>query len=101
MSMSERQLSRAVVALAELYGWRVYVIQNTRAAGLRSHTGEGWPDIFAVRDDRALAVELKVKGRKPTEAQLEWLQGLWRAGVRTEVWTEREWHNGDVERVLR
>ena len=99
--MTERQLSKAVVALAELYGWKVFVIQNTRAASLRSHTGVGWPDLFMVRDRRSLAVELKVKGRKPTEAQVEWLEALERAGVRTEVWNEQSWHDGWVEDVLR
>ena len=99
--MTERQLSKAVVALAELYGWRVYVIQNTRAASLRSHTGVGWPDLFMVRGKRALAVELKVKGRKPTQAQLGWLQALRRTGVDAFLWTEHDWHDGMVEDMLR
>ena len=100
--MTERQLSKAVVQLAEMLGWRCYVIQNTRAAGLRSHTGPGWPDVFAVKGGRALAVELKVRGRKPTQAQLDWLRELGMVpGVESYLWTEMSWQDGTVESVLR
>ena len=105
--MTERQLSRAVVRLAETLGWRVFVIQNTRAAALRSHTGVGWPDLFMVRktpvgDARALAVELKVRGRKPTEAQVAWLDLLDLVdGIDAYIWTDRDWHDGTIESILR
>ena len=100
--MTERQLSKAVVQLAELRGWRVFTIQNTRAASLRSHTGPGWPDIFAVRGVRAIAAELKVKGRKPTQALLEGLEALRGVpGVEAHLWTERDWMDGTVDGELR
>ena len=102
MSMTERQLSKAVVALAETLGWRVYTVSHTKAAGLRSHTGVGWPDLFLAKDGQALAVELKVKGRRPTEAQLSWLGHLEMVpGILTWVWTEHDWHDGTVEQVLK
>ena len=99
--MTERELSRNVVKLAELLRWRVFTINQTRAAGLRSHSGPGWPDIFAVRAGRALAIELKVKGRKPTDAQLAWLAALGEvAGVESHLWSENHWHDGTIEREL-
>ena len=99
--MTEKQLSIAVVKLAELNGWRVYTVSNTKAAGLRSHTGEGWPDLFMVRRGHALAVELKVGRNRPTPVQAAWLEALAAVpGVEAYLWTDAEWKDGTVERVL-
>ena len=99
--MTERQLSKAVVELAERLGWRVFTISNTKAAALRSHTGVGFPDLFMVRKGKAIAAELKVKGRKPTKAQLTWMVDLGEAGIEPYVWREEHWTNRTVEKVLR
>ena len=100
--MTERQLSKAIVQLAELNGWMVYTVSNTRAAGLRSHSAVGWPDLFMVRNGQALAIELKVKGRKPTDAQIAWLQQLYKVpGISVCVGREDAWHKGLIEEMLR
>ena len=100
--MNERELSRNVVRLAELLGYRVFTINHTRAAGLRSHGGLGFPDLVCVRGGRMLAVELKVKGRRPTSHQLEWLRLLGEVeGVEAHLWNEGHWHDGTVEAVFR
>ena len=100
--MNERQLSNAIRKFAELRGWRVFTISNTKAAGLRAHTAMGWPDLFMVRGGEAVAAELKVKGRVTTEAQDKWLAELYRVpGIRTFVWRESSWMHGEVESVLK
>lgn len=100
--MTERQLSKAIVQYAELQGWRVFTISNTRASGLRSHSGIGFPDLFMVRNGVAIAAELKVKGRELTDAQWGWLNALASVhGIQPCVWREKEWTSGVVEEMLR
>ena len=100
--MTERQLSKAIVALAEMLGWRVFTVSNTKAAALRSHSGVGFPYLLMVRNGQLIAAELKVKGRKATSAQQEWLAALSLAEcVHAVIWRECDWHNGSVERALR
>ena len=79
----------------------MFVIAHTRDAGLRSHSGVGWPDLFMVKGGRAIAAELKVGRRKPTEAQLSWLEALADVpGVEAHLWTDALWHDGTVDAVL-
>lgn len=100
--MTERQLSRAVVELAELCGWRCFTISHTRAAGLRSHTGEGWPDLFLVRESQALAVELKSAKGVLRPGQKEWLCALADVpGITTFIFRPKDWKSGYIEQVLR
>ena len=105
-AMSEAQLSRAVVELATRLGWRVHTLSDSRS--LRSHH-PGFPDLVLVPGygcavwSRLLFVELKVKGRRLTDAQGEWLDLLDQvcAEVDAYVWREKEWRDGTVERILR
>lgn len=55
-------------------GWRVTSTHDSR----REHwaADSGWPDIFAVRDGRALALELKHGRKQPTDEQRAWLRDL-------------------------
>ena len=41
---SERQLSAAVVELAEVLGWRVYTVRRSDKAIVASRMGAGFPD---------------------------------------------------------
>ena len=100
--MSERQLSKAIVELAEHLGWKVFTIAQTKAAGLRSHTGTGFPDLILVRNRTMIAAELKVGRRKLTQAQEDWLEALYEVpGVYTFVWREEHWLSGRIEEELR
>ena len=100
--MNERQLSKAIVELAERLGWRCFTIAQTKAAGLRSHTGVGWPDLFLVRGHTAIAAELKVGGRGLTESQDDWLAALADVpGILVKVWREKDWTSGEIENLLR
>ena len=97
--MSERQLTRAVVELATRFGWRVHHTSDSRS--LRTHH-PGLPDLIMVRDRELMAIELKVKGRKPTEAQQAWLDAIDRCwDVSSDCWTDEDWTNGSIEELLK
>ena len=96
--MTERQLTRAIVELATLRGWMVHHTADSRS--LRTHH-PGLPDLLMVKGGRAIAAELKVGRRKPTEAQLSWLEALADVpGVEAHLWTDALWHDGTVDAVL-
>ena len=100
--MTERELSKLVVRMAEALGWKVFTISNSRAAAMRSHTGIGFPDLICVRGKRLLALELKTEKGKTTAAQDEWLDALKEVQqVRTAVVRPRHWVDGFVEEILR
>lgn len=104
--MSEAELQRAVIELAERFGWRCYhAVPAQRGARFLTATnrgGKGWPDVFAIRDGRVLVAELKSDRGKTTLEQDEWLGEFRRVlGARVFVWTPRDWADGDVERALR
>ena len=102
MKMTERQLSKAIVELAENLRWSVFTIANTKAAALRSHTGVGFPDLLLLRNGKVLAVELKRHDRALPVEQQHWLEELEAVpGIRSLVWRPRDWLSGEVEQVLR
>lgn len=101
-AMTERELSKAVVQLAETLGWKVFTISNSKAAAQRSHTGVGFPDLLMVRNGRLAAVELKTEKGKLRPEQKEWLMQI--AGVQgcdAYEWRPRHWSDGTIERVLK
>lgn len=89
-STSERDLQAAVVALLRLHGWRVHTVYDSR------RSPAGWPDVFAVKDGRAIAFELKTERGGATRAQLAWLMdlkavpGITARVVRPSDWDELE-----------
>ena len=100
--ISEAELSRAVVALAELRGWRVFTISQTKAAGLRSHSAIGWPDFVGVRAERMLAWEFKSEKGRIRPGQREWLQALQKVeGCSTAFVRPVHWRNGWVQEQLK
>jgi Holliday junction resolvase len=68
--MTEREWQAQVTELLTRHGWLCYHTWNP------IHSPAGFPDIVAVRDNRILAIELKVGGRQPTPKQREWLRAL-------------------------
>ena len=106
--LTEKQLQAAVIDLARMLGWRVAHFRSVpvkRGPHVRWETpvaadGAGFPDLVLCRE-RVVWAELKVGGNKPSSAQQAWLTGLRRAGQETYVWTDVDWHRGDVEKALR
>lgn len=95
--MLEGELSRLIVGEAEDLGWRVYTIRNTRAAGLRSHTGVGFPDLVMVRGGRLIAAELKRRTERPTAEQQQWLDAFSQVpGASAFVWRPADLEDGTI-----
>ncbi len=87
-SIPEKTFQGQVEALLGLYGWRFYHAPDNRpgANGAIQNVKGGFPDIFAVRGARALAVELKRETGKTTPEQDAWLADMALAGMETYVW---------------
>lgn len=105
LSLSERNLQRHVIALAEMRNWRVYHTHDSR----RSQAG--FPDLVMVRllcafpDSltEAVIVELKSERGRVTPEQEAWLDLLRRLpGVKfAGVIRPSNWFAGELDGVLR
>ena len=92
--LSEAAFQRTVVDLAQWRGWRVFHVHDSR------RSAAGWPDLAMLRGDRMLAVELKTKTGRVTDAQRGWLAALSCVpGVESFVWRPADWPA--VQAVLR
>lgn len=103
--MSEDDLLGAVLSLCKLYGWRTLHLRAARTEkGYRTALqgdGVGWPDIFAVKDDRIVCAELKSDKGVLTDAQREWLFALSLAThSHTYCWTPKDWDDGTILSIL-
>lgn len=86
---TEAEFQAQVLQLAALYGWRHLHVRKSvgrRAGGRGWQTTtniDGWPDLLLwhVGQQRRLAVELKAKRGKPTDAQLAVLAELQASGM--------------------
>lgn len=103
--MIEADLQVAVIEIARFLGWRVAHFRPALTSkGWRtpvSADGKGFPDLFMVRRERVLAVELKGDRGRVTPEQADWLRALSDAGVEVAMWMPYHLDDGSVERVLR
>ncbi len=77
---SEAHFQAAIVDLARRLGWLVYHTHDSR----RSQAG--FPDLFMVRGEHALAAELKSATGRLSPEQTEWIARLRMAGIDAHVW---------------
>jgi hypothetical protein len=93
--MKESDFQRQITDWAKLNGWTIKTERNVRIArpdgSFRYSTacggdGVGWPDLFLVRDHRAIAAELKAGRNQPTPGQSEWLRLLDNVTVSSHLW---------------
>lgn len=85
----DAQLFRNANSLAKTLGWTSY--HTLRSRGSKA----GFPDRTLYRD-RVIFAELKKGREKPTELQVEWLDGLAKAGAEVYLWRP-----GDYEEIGR
>jgi hypothetical protein len=85
--VSEADWLRTVGDTLDLYGWAwIHHRPARRAHGkwetaTQGNSARGWPDIFAVRGLRAIALELKTTTGRITTGQTGWLERLRLVGV--------------------
>jgi hypothetical protein len=103
--ISERTFQDALLEAFGLYQWRAIHVRPCRLKDGSWRTAVqgpgcvGWPDVFAVRGDRALAAELKAPGGRLSPAQRLWLDALADAGVEAYAWSPNDWDA--IEAVIR
>jgi hypothetical protein len=87
-TITERQWQKTVEQLLTALGWRFFHAPDNRPAknGAIQNVKAGWPDLFAVRGERAIAIELKSETGKTSPDQDEWLAALAMTGIETYVW---------------
>ena len=84
--LSEAAFQRTVVDLAAWRGWRSYHTHDSR------RSAPGFPDLVLVRSDRLLAVELKTRTGRVTDAQRRWLAALSCVpGISCHLWRPADW----------
>lgn len=92
--LTENLFLQAVRDIAELLGWKCYHTWNS------IHSPAGFPDLVLVRPPRIIFAELKLRGRKPTPAQQDWLNLLGECPqVEVYLWTPEDWDS--IVEVLR
>jgi hypothetical protein len=79
--VTERQWQEEVEALLREGGWAYIHLRDSRR-----QRATGWPDLFAVKGDKAIAIELKTERGRITPEQARWLALLRAAGISTYVW---------------
>ena len=119
--MTERELTDAVVELAQHCGWMVHHDRpglNRRGQWATNIQGDaGFPDLVLVRGGDALFVELKTEKGVVSPGQSHWLHELRQVEakvvedsvwfdsevdrpVRVLVWRPAEWLDGTIDKVL-
>ena len=95
--MSEQAFTNELLKWLRTYGWRVFHVRNSGIRGISQVQGDkGFPDLLAVRGQRWIAAELKVKKAgtvlgEPKPEQLAWLEALNRVGAETYIWHPENW----------
>ena len=106
--MTEAELSALVEEALGLGGWRWQHQRPARTKhGWRTAISghKGWPDIYAVRAGKALALELKSAKGRLTIDQQRWLTELGSLGHSDDhlmvfVWRPKDWVGGLIDEVL-
>lgn len=104
-SMSEKELSVAVIDLAHILGWHVAHFrpaQTRRGNWVTPMTGDvGFPDLVLARYGAVVFAELKSERGKVAPAQEAWIEALTGGDNGVFVWRPHDWLAGTIESVLR
>jgi hypothetical protein len=96
-SIPEKDFLATVRGMGEVYAWRVYQVLDT--ANYAKRTSKGWPDLFMVKEGRALAIEGKTEKGRVTPDQQEWIELLATVpGITSGVYRPRDMD--ELERLI-
>lgn len=105
--MSEKTLQDRVVDRAKRRGWKVAHAGRGIAAFTAggepifvTPMAKGWPDLFLLREPRALAIELKREEGEVEPDQLEWLQLMNLCGIPAVIVRPSDLREGRVNAIL-
>lgn len=95
--MTEREFQDQVIAMAQLYGWRVHHVRpgmTSKGRWMTAVSGHtGFPDLVLAHDTRGVVfAELKADKGRLEEHQADWLRTLDAAGAEVYVWRPKDWH---------
>ena len=84
---TEASFQSAVIDYAELRGWRVYHVPDSRKV---QRTGKGFPDLVMARWGILVFAELKTDTGRLSPAQLEWRDAM-EIDADFRVWRPKDW----------
>lgn len=106
-SMTHEELQNSVIDLAHSLGWKVAGFRKAQYQDSSWSTplladAEGWPDLFLVHEGlgQAIAIEIKTARDTVKPAQQLWLARLVICGISAYVVRPRDWHSGEVDKIL-
>jgi hypothetical protein len=104
--VTEKELTRSVIELAQLTGWRVAHFRPAQMANGEWRTavqgdGKGFPDLVLAALTAVLFVELKVGKGKLSPEQKVWRDRLLAAGADWQLWTDADWAEGRILAALK
>jgi hypothetical protein len=100
-AMSESQLQDSIIQLAEIVGWTVVHINDSRM-----QRATGLPDLLLIRRPRVVWAELKRERNAgshkndPTPIQQWWLDELQACGQEAYLWRPSDWHDETIAGIL-
>lgn len=102
--MTEKEFTKAVIEMAQLFGWlcaHFRPAMTQKGAWVTAMMGDtGFPDLVLAHSSRGtLFAELKVGSNKPSKAQQAWLHALAESGQEAHLWYPRDF--ADIEARLR
>lgn len=99
---TEAGFQAAVIAYAQLKGWRVAHFRPARTnkgwITPVAADGAGFPDLVMVRRGLLLFAELKAENGRLTDQQMDWIDDLG-AAAPVRIWRPSDWP--EIERMLR
>ena len=73
---NETEFRKAVVELARATGWTVYFVSDQHRNRYGGPGRAGFPDLIMYKDEKVMAMELKMHNNDVSEAQAGWLKAL-------------------------
>jgi len=94
-AMSEADLQTHIIAMAEVLGYEVVHIRDSRGQRVA-----GLPDLLLMRAPTIIFAELKREKGRLMAKQAWFLAQLRECGVRVYLWRPSDWMAGTVQRII-